>query len=369
MSTPLPIKNVGLLPKNNHTLVYLIIKTSLLSLLITIILLSLTGVGLGAYAYHQLNVFTQQAGITNQQLWQLAKQGMSNQPIATNGHKNILILGTDKLETRGNAPALTDSIMIVSLNLENGLIKLLPFPRDIWSDEYQTKINALYSYGINKYPDKPQQFPTEVLNKMTNLSIHHTVVVSMEQVAQIINLLGKVKVDIPIGFTDTKFPRSDVDVTIVNDPALLYETVVFQSGQEMMSGDRALQYIRSRNGDNDQNTDQARSIRQQLIIKALLNQLLNKENFSNPTLLGQLYQYYQTNFLSFLPIQEIIATVKKLIKVRKNLILKLYQIPIKTKTQDGVLEHPPQYLYDGQWVYIINDEIKFKKIIQSIMLE
>jgi hypothetical protein len=85
--------------------------------------------------------------------------------------------------------------------------------------------------------------------------------------------------------------------------------------------------------------------------------------------MGQLFGYYLQNFEQYFSNQELATTVKKLIPFRKNLTISTHQIPITTQTQEGVLEHPPLYLYQGQWVWVISDKTKFKKIIQSIMLE
>ena len=48
------------------------------------------------------------------------------------------------------------------------------------------------------------------------------------------------------------------------------ETVVFTEGEETMTGEQALKYMRSRKSGSDQGTDLARGQRQQQVLEALV---------------------------------------------------------------------------------------------------
>ncbi len=63
---------------------------------------------------------------------------------------NFLLLGTDKLSGRDEDPELTDTILFLQADFNSGKIKTLTFPRDLYLDDYQTKINALYFYNVIK---------------------------------------------------------------------------------------------------------------------------------------------------------------------------------------------------------------------------
>ncbi|MBU0578845.1 LCP family protein [Patescibacteria group bacterium] len=344
----------------------ILIRSTVLALILVVAMLAATFI---AIANYKLTVFADSAGIEKKDIIQTLKTGWQQIPTETQNHKNLLILGLDSLETRGNSTPLTDSIMLVSINLKTGDVNTLPLPRDLWSEDYQAKINALYTYGIDKYPNNPEKFPEEVISDITSVPIHHTMVISMKKVSDLIDLVGGVEIKVEKGFVDEQFPRVDVDVTITTNPNELYETIEFKAGKQIMSGETALKYIRSRHGNNEQNTDNARSIRQQAVINALARSILSQKTMLNTRLLGKLYQYYLNNFASNLPPEEIISTGKKLLPIKKSLQLKNVYLDIYPDDPEGAIEHPPQYLYDGQWVYTIRNGQNFKKEIQQKLLD
>jgi anionic cell wall polymer biosynthesis LytR-Cps2A-Psr (LCP) family protein len=356
--------------KYSNNLLKLFIKTNLLAIFFLSIMLLITAIGAGIWGVNQVKKFSQTAGVTISELREKVQTGWEQEPIQTNGYKNILLLGVDSLSGRGDVPPLTDTMMLMSVNLDNGEINTLPFPRDLWSEKYQTKINALYFYGLERYPENPERFTKETLEEMTNIEIHHTVVLSLDKLEELINLLGGVRIDIPVGFTDENFPRPGVDVTIERDPKILYETISFEPGEQTLSGERALQYIRSRHSDDDEGTDISRGERQQLVIKAIFSQLTNfKQYLKNPELAGQLYKFYDQEFSNVFSIEEIVATGKKVLPAKDNIKIESHQF---TTTKDdpinGVLDNPkPSYLYQNQWVYIINDQKLFTKEVNSYL--
>ncbi|HEX7017966.1 MAG TPA: LCP family protein, partial [Patescibacteria group bacterium] len=291
------------------------LKTILLTLLFLGLFIFLTLTSLSIFAYRQLLTFTSTAGITPPELFSTIRSGLAASPTHTNNHKNILLLGVDALETRGTSQPLTDTMIIASLDLKSGHVRTISLPRDLWSAEYQTKINALYFYGQERNPNEPAAFPTEVIQELTGVQLHHTLVLSMEQVGLLIDLIGGIEVEVPQSFTDPQFPRPEVDVTVERDPAKLYQTVSFEQGTEHMTGERALQFIRSRHAEGEEGSDVARSHRQQLVIQSLMRSLLDKKLLANPEKLGQLYRFYQENFAAALPMTEAIATAKTLVPV------------------------------------------------------
>lgn len=356
-------------PQTPHLAGRIFLKATLLSLLFAFIMLLITALGAGAYAWSQFGVFASAGKTTRQEFIETIKKGWDEPIIADNSHKNFLILGVDTLAQRGDVPPLTDTMILVSLNLENGKIVTLPLPRDLWLDDYKTKINALYYYGIERYPENPEQFPTEILSELTQVPIHHTLVISLDDLEKLIDLVGGVSIDIEEGFTDPLFPRTNVDVTTVRDPELLYETVIFEKGSEVMSGERALKYIRSRYSADNQGTDLARGKRQQQVIQSLMFQLMNPKFLTNnPELAGQLYAFYEERFEKSLPLTQLIATAKKLLPIRENISLEGKNISAQPDDDKGVLINPPlSYKYQNQWVYIISDLERFRSEIHQFI--
>lgn len=343
-------------------------KTLLFTSIFIFSFLVITIVAGGLFIYAKVNQFSSSAQITNQQLKRTINDGLSTQVVQTDGKINFLILGVDSLDTRGDSLPLTDTIILASLDIATGKLTTLPFPRDLWSSDYQTKINALYTYGLEKYPESPEQFPTEVISDWTGLDIHYPIVLSMEQVSDIVDLLGGIEVNIEKGFVDNEFPRPDVDVTSETDPEKLYMTVEFNPGKEIMTGERALQYIRSRHSqDLDAGTDNARSERQQQVIQSLISRIKQKEVIYNPALLGQLYRYYLDNFEKKLPTTQLIAIAKTLYPVREQIIFKNTQMTIYPDDANGLIYHPATYLTNNLWVYQIRNLETFPQDILSLI--
>jgi LCP family protein required for cell wall assembly len=318
-----------------------------------------------AYGWSRLQNYSQQLGISPSQALGWVQTGLETTPLQTAGQKNFLLLGVDTLATRGNSPALTDTMMVGSLNLRTGQITLLSLPRDLWSPEYQTKINALYWYGQQQQPASPATLPTTVISTMIGQPIHHTLVVSLDQVSQIIDAVGGIDITVEHGFVDDQFPRPDVDVTIVTDPTLLYERVEFQTGPTTMDGATALKYIRSRKSTGEEGDDLARSHRQQQVIAALLTRLRSPQLWQQPDKLGQLYQLYLNNWAQTLPIPELIATAKTLWPLRTQIQLLPQQLSVWPDHPTGLIWHPPIAQTQQQWVYLLRDETQFQNQIKT----
>jgi anionic cell wall polymer biosynthesis LytR-Cps2A-Psr (LCP) family protein len=345
----------------------LFLKATLLAIVIAFGLLLLTGAVMAGVAYHKFNQFLSNAEITKDEFTQTIETGLSQQPSQENGYKNVLLLGVDTLETRGESLPLTDTMMLISLNMNTGSVTTLPLPRDLWHEEYKTKINALYTYGFERFPDNPARFPEETIESMTGIPIHHTVVLSMDQVGHVIDLLGGVEIDVKEGFTDTEFPRSDVDVTVERDPAKLYETISFSPGKQTMSGETALKFIRSRHSEGDQGTDLARSQRQQQVITAVIDRIKQKDVILNTKKMGVLYRYYLDTFANSFSPEEGLATLKTLYPLRNQVKFNSHELTVFPDDEKGAIVHPLPKLYNNQWVYIPRDEKTFTQSIQEAL--
>ncbi len=322
----------------------------------------------GFYAYGKFNTFAQVSGTSYSELKTAFDQGWSQTPMVTDGHKNILILGVDSLEMRGDVPPLTDTMILASIDTTTGKINMLSLPRDLWSADYQTKINALLAYGYERDESQPTAFPTQVLSEMTGTPIHHTVVLSMDQVAEVIDLLGGIDVDVQQGFTDTEFPRSDVDIYTETDPEKLYETVSFEAGKQTMDGQTALKFIRSRHSGDEEGTDDARAFRQQQVILAVISKLKQRNVLTDPVKLGNLFAFYKTNYESVISLPELIATAKVLYPHRNSIEFVTHSLSVYPDDEEGVIYHPePSYKYQNQWVYEVVDFGQFTKEINRLL--
>ena len=329
---------------------YLVLQTMRILKLLLWVLLGIFVVVLiiSAMAFKMVIDFASYTDTTPKELYALVQRGLKHQPTLDNDRLNVLLLGLDYVEGRDDQSILTDSMMLLSLDAETGSVDTVAIPRDLWIDEYKTKVNALYYYGKQKDPEHPELFPKEVIEKITGIPIHHVYELRLNSLAAMIDAAGGIDIEVKKGFTDPLFPRSGIDVSTERDPEKLYETVSFEQGKEHMTGARALQYIRSRHSDDlEMGTDDARSMRQQEVVLSLISSMKQEIKTLNIEALATYYLLYKDYFSSTIPEEELVALANRLRKKALNLqfnshaILHLFSVPPMTKHK--------------QWVYEPND--------------
>lgn len=343
-----------------------VLKKLLLTFVVVMIVVAVLITGVTAYAWKQFTSFTHTAGITPEQLFQQVEQGLNSSVKQTNGSITTLVLGVDSLASRPGSPALTDTILLISITPKNSTISFLSLPRDLWSDDYKTRINALYYYGLERYPENPEQFPTEVLSELLDIDIHHTIIVSLDDLEEVISSIDGITINIPQGFTDTAFPRSDVDVTQVSDPTLLYETISFEQGKQHLTAEKALQYIRSRHSDDEFGTDISRSQRQQAVLESIANKVLSNEILANPKKLGQLFSVYNEKFARHISLSELVTILKFIGEYEpESFSVNTHTLSIFPDDPDGVIVNPPTRETQGEWIYEIRNLDSFRAEAQE----
>ena len=229
--------------------------------------------------------------------------------------KNILLLGYGGKDHSGGF--LSDTIILLSLNKEKKTAYLISIPRDIWinlpldwENLKAAKINEAYAIGIDdiKYPNKKPEFRGKTgggnmakyaTNQVTGLSVDYFVSVSFDQIVKIIDTLGKIKVDVPVSFTDEYYPVKGLEnETCGKTPEEMealkqkysgfelekqykcrYETISFEKGIVEMDGTTALKFMRSRHSAT-YGGDFSRSQRQMAVLKAIKEKLISLDAFS-----------------------------------------------------------------------------------------
>lgn len=214
------------------------------------------------------------------------RQGLK-QPVKTK-ELSFLILGLDKRENDNSM--LSDTILITTINQQSGDYLLFSLPRDLYLTDLQTKINALYYYGYQQDNQQPTQLVKSELEQILKTEIDYTITLTMEDIKELIDFLGGVKIKVEQGFTDNQFPKDDGSGEVM--------TVNFEKGSHNFDGERALQYMRSRKGDNEnENTDIARQERQKEVLLALKSKLLSSQGLIlQPKKLGRLYKFINIKF-------------------------------------------------------------------------
>lgn len=318
---------------------------------------------------YQVHLFNKSAGTPITQVIHQILYGLTAGTI-TAAQKDavvFLVLGTNEIPNR-NIPPLTDTMMAASVNVKTGRVGLFSIPRDIWSDAYKTKIDALYTYGLDRFPGHPEKFPEEVLTDLLEISFDRTVIVTPDAFVAFIDTIGGIDINVTRPFTDTQYPRSDVNIFTETDPNKLYETVTFKAGLQHMDGERALTYIRSRHAEGSEGSDIARSRRQREIVSVIAAKFKHPLFYTDAGRLGKLYALYSRYISSSLNISDVVALAKKLYPIRSNMSVVEGTTSIYPDNPDGSIYHPDTSpLNDGQWVFLIKNQTQLQKEVHETL--
>lgn len=217
--------------------------------------------------------FMRQTGLTPMTIFRLLTGNGIPLP-SQDGRTNILLLGIGG-GTHDGAD-LTDTILVLSLDIHKKKMAMVSVPRDIWSDTLKDKVNSAYHYGEEKKKGGGLTLAKVIVEDVVGLPIHNVLLIDFSGFEEVIDAVGGIDVAVPLGFTDPQFPIAGKE----NDRcagdasfACRYEAVTFSQGLQHMSGERALIYVRSRHAQGDEGSDFARGRRQQEVFVALLQQV------------------------------------------------------------------------------------------------
>jgi len=214
---------------------------------------------------------------------------------STDGRINILILGIDKRQANNAVTSvLTDTLLVASIGVNEKNVTLISLPRDLWVESQlgiKGKINSVY----NQYNQKTGKIlgpegTKDVVEEVLDIPIHYNLTINFEVFKKIIDTLGGIEVDIDNSFTDTEYPIEGKENAPMNER---YETLTFNKGKVKMDGERALKYVRSRHGQGEEGTDFARSKRQQKVILAIKDKMMQASTLIDLPKLKELFSIYE----------------------------------------------------------------------------
>ncbi len=289
---------------------------------------------------------------------------ISNKELKTiNNSINILILGIPGGNHDG--PNLSDSINVVHYDLISNKITIIGIPRDIWSDTLQDKINSAYSYGEAKKKGGGLKLAKAEVSGIVGLPISYGVVISFDKFRDLINYLGGINVQVEHSFTDYDFPITGHENDLCNgdpDYRCRYETLTFKKGITHMDGETALKFVRSRHATGEEGSDFARNHRQQIIMDAVKNSILQKIKSVNVDTYSNLYSELNKLVERDINNQEAIIIIRNAL-YKKNLIQKNFPLPM------DLFEVPEYEKYYGKYVLIPkeNNSQIIKNYVQCII--
>ena len=210
------------------------------------------------------------------------------------GRVNILLMGRGG--ANHDAPDLTDTMMLASVDPVNHTSTLLSIPRDFWVNvpgQGVMKINAAWETGEFKYLGKISPGSTDpkaisagfsmvdqTVENVMGITIDYNMMVDFQAFQQAVDNVGGVTINVP---------------TTLVDPTMAWQNggsaTLATAGVQAFDGTHALNYVRSR----ETTSDFARAQRQRSVLLALKDKIETLGTISNPLKLSGLLNTFGNN--------------------------------------------------------------------------
>lgn len=240
----------------------------------------LAGVSAGGYLGYKAYAAASKVAATSNPI-KLAASFTRSSLESTDGITNILIAGNSSDDTGHSGAALTDSIMIVSINQNTKKVTLISVPRDLWVNipgYGYSKINAAYPYG-------DMDLLEEVIEQNLGIHCHYNLLVNYTALKEAVDAVGGI--DITIASTDSRgLYDSSIDYTTGSG------LVNLTNGTHHLTGQQALNLARARGEGYGSygygQSDFTRTQYQQQILLALATKASSKSVIANPLAAGKI---------------------------------------------------------------------------------
>lgn len=193
---------------------------------------------------------------------------------------NILLTGVGGAGHDGTE--LTDTIILASVNRRTKTVSMLSLPRDLYVEiptnrgVARGKINEVYQRALkNSTPEEAMRSLADKVTEITGEPVDQYLNIDFSGFRKFVDVLGGIEVDVPEDLVDYEYPDNNWG----------YQTFRIKKGFQAISGETALKYVRSRHSTSDFD----RSLRQQLVLKAIKDKLFSMDALTSPTKLGKLY--------------------------------------------------------------------------------
>ncbi|MEK7068144.1 MAG: LCP family protein [Patescibacteria group bacterium] len=216
-----------------------------------------------------------------------------------NGRINVLLLGMAGKNHEGSY--LTDTIILASIAPASGEIALLSLPRDLIVpiEGYGfRKINNINAFAESEQPGSGGLAVSQALSRVLDIPIDYYLRADFEGFVTIIDELGGIEVEVENTLDDPRYPIAGREEDPNYDSR--FEYLHLEKGWQKMDGELALKYVRSRHAGGVEGSDFARSRRQQKVLQAVKDKVLNLHILFKPRLINNiltaLEEHVSTNF-------------------------------------------------------------------------
>jgi LCP family protein required for cell wall assembly len=183
--------------------------------------------------------------------------------LVTPPRESLLILGSDARpdELQRGEVGRTDTLLVFVGDRAMPRVAMLSVPRDLWVSipgYGQERVNAAYELGGS-------QTAKQTVSNVLGQPIDRYLVIGLQGVRDVVDAVGGVDVTVPQAIHDDAYPTDNYG----------YQTIDIPAGRQHMDGTTALEYARTRH----QDSDFARTARQQQVVVAVRNAMLNPVNW------------------------------------------------------------------------------------------
>ena len=235
----------------------------------------------------------------------------SNAPqttVAPQGTVMVLLMGSDERHDKnGNIVsgdvAHSDTMILAAVDTDRKAVRMLSVPRDllVTIPGYGAghRINEAYTIGEAQHlVGGGPALAVRTMEQLTGVKIPYYAVITFDGFRQGVDAVGGVTIDVQRPITDHDYPGDHYDYVPVYVPA----------GRQVMSGETALEYVRSRH--DDPIGDFGRNVRQQRFLSALSSKILRPERIGQFT---QLLDIIKANLRTNLSPAEMLALGNSLV--------------------------------------------------------
>jgi LCP family protein required for cell wall assembly len=170
----------------------------------------------------------------------------------------VLLLGSDDDQKFSNGNLLTQSMILVRVDPGAKKVTMLSIPRDL----YVPLASGGYGKIMEAYSEGQAQDAIQTVEQDFGIQVDQYVWIGLQGLVNVINDLGGVDVASTNPLMDDQYPN---DVGTSNPYSVKRLAVL--PGPQHMTGEQALEYVRSRH--SDPRGDFGRSFRQQQVLEAL----------------------------------------------------------------------------------------------------
>jgi polyisoprenyl-teichoic acid--peptidoglycan teichoic acid transferase len=279
------------------------------------------------------------------------------------GRINVILLGMRGANVDGGG-LLTDTIMIASIAPEQNKIALVSIPRDLYvtlpSRESQGKINSVYAYGEERGRGKGLEDIKEVLEEITGQEMHYAASINFEGFKKLVDALGGIEIYLGQSFSEpVQFQEEHVcDPYVFTVPTGNYEikknekgkivaryplcrnsqlecggNFQLPAGNNVLDGETALCFVRSRSTSNDFE----RAKRQQLVLQKIKDKSLSTGTLTDFGKISGILEALGNNVLTDMRLWE----MRRLYEIYGKLDNPQIKQNVLENSEEGMLYSPP----------------------------